>query len=268
LARRLPPPARRLASASARELPPPARRLASASASAREFAVASCREFEAASGSEFEVTTAPCNNLPSPSIDEIVQTEYDQEKEQELVRNFEKVLQEQGSNESNTLLDLPSHDFDSNQFPEIQLCPESSSLAQVSELGWSQLAGTPSSPDTTQPGLFDDVNLAQLVAAEDPSRALVSNPGWPDLVGEALVCNNSSPGISNSSPGISNNSPGINNSSPGINNSSPGINNSSPGINNSCPELQVANRPITNVTKTRPSVIVSPRKRARFQNRN
>lgn len=31
--------------------------------------------------------------------------------------------------------------------------------------------------------------LAELVAAEDPSRALVSNLGWPDLIGEALVCN-------------------------------------------------------------------------------
>ena len=127
----------------------------------------------------------PCNNLPSLSIDEIVQTEYDQEKEQELLKTFEKVLQEQGSDELKTLLDVPSHDFDSNQ--EIQLCPENSSLTLVSELGWSQLA--PTLQGTTQPDFFDNGELAELVAAEDPSRALVSNLGWPDLIGEALVCN-------------------------------------------------------------------------------
>ena len=127
----------------------------------------------------------PCNNLPSLSIDEIVQTEYDQEKEQELLKTFEKVLQEQGSDELKTLLDVPSHDFDSNQ--EIPLCPENSSLTLVSELWWSQLA--PTLQGTTQPCFFDNGELAELVAAEDPSRALVSNLGWPDLIGEALVCN-------------------------------------------------------------------------------
>jgi len=173
---------------------PPPRARGFLSASAREFKVASCREFEAASGSEFDVATAPCNNLPPLSIDEIVQSEYDQEKEQELYNDFEKILQEQGSN---TLLDAPSHDFDSNQYPEIQLCPdtaENSTLAAISELGWSQLAGTPTSQGTTQPpGFFDNVELAELVAAEDPSRALVFNHGWPDLVGETLVCNEKQP---------------------------------------------------------------------------
>jgi len=152
---------------------------------ARGFPVASSREFEAASVSEFDVAKTPCNNLPSLSIDEIVQTEYDQEKEQELLKTFEKVLQEQGSDELKTLLDVPSHDFDSNQ--EIQLCPENSSLTLVSELWWSQLA--PTLQGTTQPCFFDNGELAELVAAEDPSRALVSNLGWPDLIGEALVCN-------------------------------------------------------------------------------
>ena len=113
---------------------PPPRARGFLSASAREFKVASCREFEAASGSEFDVSslddiligknlkfffqvaTAPCNNLPPLSIDEIVQSEYDQEKEQELYNDFEKILQEQGSN---TLLDAPSHDFDSNQLDKI-----------------------------------------------------------------------------------------------------------------------------------------------------
>jgi len=165
---------------------PPPRARGFLSASAREFKVASCREFEAASGSEFDVAKTSCNNLPSLSIDEIVQTEYDQEKEKQLYNDFEKILQEQGPNE---LLDVPSHDFDSNQqHPEIQLCPENSSLATVAELGWSQLAETPTLPDTTQPGFFDNGELAQL-AAEDPSGALVANIGWPDLIGEALICN-------------------------------------------------------------------------------
>ena len=135
--------------------------------------------------------TASCNNLPSPSIDEIVHTEYDQEKEQELCKNFERILQEQESNELKTLLDVPAHDFDSNQHSEILLCSdttENSSLALVSELGWSQLAETATSPDTTQPGFF-----AHLVAAEDPSVALVSNLGWHDLIGEALICNGQQP---------------------------------------------------------------------------
>lgn len=51
------------------------------------------------------------------------------------------------------------------------------------------MAETPTLPDTTQPGFFDNGELAQLVAAEDPSRALVSNLGWPDLIGEDLICN-------------------------------------------------------------------------------
>jgi len=158
--------------------------------------VASCREFEAASGSEFDVPTASCNNLPSLSIDEIVQTEYDQEKEQELCNNFKRILQEQESNELKTLLDGPAHDFDSNQHSEILLCSdttENSSLALVSELGWSQLAETATSPGTTQPGFFDNGELAHLVAAEDPSAALVSNLEWHDLIGEALVCNGQQP---------------------------------------------------------------------------
>merc|ERR1712130_816128 len=40
----------------------------------------------------------------------------------------------------------------------------------------------------TQPGFF-----AHLVAAEDPSVALVSNLGWHDLIGEALICNGQQP---------------------------------------------------------------------------
>lgn len=162
-----------------RQLPPPSRRLASASA--KEFAVASSREFEVASGSVFDVATASCNNLPYQlSVEDIVQKEYCTEKDQELFNDVEKFLQEQGSDELATLLDTSSHDFYSNQYPEIHLCPETadnSSLGTVSELGWSQLAKTSTSPDATQ---SDNGKL-------DPGVS--SNLGWSDLIGEALVCN-------------------------------------------------------------------------------
>jgi len=56
---------------------------------------------------------------------------------------------------------------------------ENSSLAMVSEFGWLELAEeTPTSPGRAQPRVIDTgEQLAQLVAAEDPSAALVS--GWP-----------------------------------------------------------------------------------------
>jgi len=147
----------------------------------RRLLVASCREFEVASGSEFDVPTAPCNNHATPSIYDSVETEFDQEKQQELFNDVEKFLQDQGASEVPPM----SHVFGSNQYPEIQISPETtenSSLAMVSEFGWSQLAKTSTVPGRAQPAVFDTgEKLAQLVAAEDPSVALISNLGWPDF---------------------------------------------------------------------------------------
>jgi len=147
-----------------------------------QLSVASCREFEVASGSEFDVPTVSCNNQASPSIDDIVQTEFDQEKEQELIKDINKFIQDQGSNESPPL----SHVFGSNQNSKIlnsHRTTENSSLATVSEFGWLELAEeTPTSPGRAQPGFLDTgEQLAQLVAAQDPSVALVSDLGWNDV---------------------------------------------------------------------------------------
>ena len=129
----------------------------------------------------FQVPTASCNNHASPSIDDIVRTEFDQEKQQELFNDVEKFLQEQGASE---VPPLP-HVFGGNQYTKLKISPETmenSSLATVSELGWSQLAKISTVPGRAQSGIFDNgEQLAQLVAAEDPSVALVSNLGWPDL---------------------------------------------------------------------------------------
>jgi len=140
--------------------------------SARQLLVASSREFEAASGSEFDVPTASCNNHATTSIYDSVEADFDQERQQELFNDVEKFLQDQGDNEVPPL----SHVFGSNQYPKIR----NSSLAMVSELGWSHLAETPTVPSRAESGVFDTgAQLAQLVAAEDPSVALVSGPGWP-----------------------------------------------------------------------------------------
>jgi len=294
----------------------------------RELLVASSREFEAASDSEFDVTTTFCNNHASPSIDEIVQTEFDHEKEQELYNDFEKILQEQGANE---VPPLP-HVFGSNQYSEIQISPETaenSSLAVVSEFGWSQLAETSTSPSRAQPGVIDTgEELAQLVAAEDPSVALVSNLSWPDFNNKkqptavdktwmlpvednceqllklvaaedpsvTLVSEHAWPdtsvgnNINHSSQTVTLTLPVVSatsleqlrgeqplddtllaiaveaTSSLEANNSSLGTNNSLTTNTTSCPELQVTNypgRPIIEVAKSRPSVIVSTRSRKR-----
>jgi len=260
---------------------------------ARELLVASSREFEAASGSEFDVTTAFCNNHASPSIDEIVQTEFDQEKEQELLNDFEKVLQEQGG--ANEVPPL-SHVFGNNQYSEIQVSPkttDNSSLAVVSEFGWCQLAETSTSPNRAQPGFIDNgEELAQLVAVEDPSVALVPDQAWPGTAENTI---NSTRQLSVTSDQIHSNQtvtltlPVVSassleqlrgqqslddtllamaveaTSSLVANDGHLCTNNSLTTNTTSCPELQVANypgRPIIEVAKTRPSVIVSTRKRA------
>jgi len=150
----------------------------------QQFLVASSREFEAASGHEFDVPTASCNNHASPSIEYTVQTEFDQERQQQRLDDVEKFLQDQGA------IELPrlSHMFGSNQYPQVQLSPETtenSSMAMVSEFGWSQLADISKVPDTGR-------HLAQLVEAEEPSVALVSDLGWPDVHNN----NKEQPGVS------------------------------------------------------------------------
>ena len=117
--------------------------------------------------------TASCNNHASPSIEYTVQAEFDQEKDQERLNDVKKFLQDQGSYEGPPL----SHMFDSNQNPRIPISPETtetSSLALVSEFGWAPLAEISKVPDNGE-------QLAQLVAAKDPSGALVSDLGWPDV---------------------------------------------------------------------------------------
>ena len=116
--------------------------------------------------------TASCNNHASPSIEYTVQTEFDQERQQQRLDDVEKFLQDQGA------IELPrlSHMFGSNQYPQVQLSPETtenSSMAMVSEFGWSPLAETSKVPDNGE-------QLAQLVAAKEPSVALVSDLGWRD----------------------------------------------------------------------------------------
>jgi len=138
--------------------------------------LASRREFEEASGSEFDVSTIACNN-PAPSI---FDEQLNQEKQQ-LVNDFEKFLND------NELLD-----FDYSQTSEIQLCPENSAMATISEQDLSQIAeisfptispadsSFSSSLNLNQPSTIDNGDkLAQLVAALDPSEALVSCNGWP-----------------------------------------------------------------------------------------
>jgi len=147
----------------------------------RRLSAASCREFEVASGSEFDVPTASCNNHATPSIYDSVEIDFDQEKQQELYNDVENFLQDQGANEVPPM----SHVFGSNQFPKIHTSPEASensSLAMVSEFGWSHLAETSTVSGKAQPGVFDTgEKLAQLVAADDPSVALISKLGWPDF---------------------------------------------------------------------------------------
>jgi len=147
--------------------------------------LASRREFEEASGSEFDVATSAYNNLAPPTYDE----QFNQEKQQ-LVNDFEKFLND------NELLD-----FDCSQTAEIQLCPENSALATISEQDLSHIAEisfpaslthsstgngyeTADSSFTSslnQPSTIDNGDkLAQLVAALDPSEALVAGNCWPD----------------------------------------------------------------------------------------
>merc|ERR1712004_62562 len=118
-----------------------------------------------------------CNNPAPPIFDE----QIDQEKQQ-LLNDFEKLLN-----------DKEYLDSDYSQSSEIQLCPENSALATVSEQDLSQIAeisfpaSSPaessfsSSLNLNQPSTIDNGNeLAKLVAALDPSEALVSANGWPD----------------------------------------------------------------------------------------
>jgi len=141
----------------------------------RQFLEASSREFEAASGREFDVPTASCNNHASPSIYDSVEAEFDQEKDQERLNDVEKFLQEQGASEVPPL-------------SQVQFSPETteqSSLAMVSEFGWSQLADKSKVPDTGE-------QLEKLVACKEPSVALVSDLGWPDVHNN----NKEQPGVS------------------------------------------------------------------------
>jgi len=145
--------------------------------STRRLLLASRREFEEASGSGFDVPTIACNNPAPPIFDE----QIDQEKQQ-LLNDFEKLLNDKGYLDS-----------DHSQTSEIQLCPENSALATVSEQDLSQIAeisfpaSSPaessfsSSLNLNQPSTIDNGNeLAKLVAALDPSEALLSANGWPD----------------------------------------------------------------------------------------
>merc|ERR1712004_206158 len=104
--------------------------------------------------------------------------QINQEKQQ-LVNDFEKFLND------NELLDS-----DYSQTSEIQFCPENSALATVSEQDLSQIAeisfpaSSPaessfsSSLNLNQPSTIDNGNeLAKLVAALDPSEALLSANG-------------------------------------------------------------------------------------------
>jgi len=155
--------------------------------STRRLLLASRREFEEASGSEFDVPTIACNNTALPIFDEQV----NQEKQQ-LLNDFEKLLNDKGYLDS-----------DYSQASEIQLCPENSALATISEQDLSKIAeisfpatltqsSTGSENETNdsfcssslnlnQPSTIDNGDeLAKLVAALDPSEALVSGNGWPD----------------------------------------------------------------------------------------
>jgi len=138
--------------------------------------LASRREFEEASGSGFDVPTIACNNPAPPIFDE----QIDQEKQQ-LLNDFEKLLNDKGYLDS-----------DHSQTSEIQLCPENSALATISEQDLSQIAeisfpalspaesSFSSSLNLNQPSTIDNGDkLAQLVAALDPSEALVSGNCWP-----------------------------------------------------------------------------------------
>jgi len=92
--------------------------------STRRLLLASRREFEEASGSGFDVPTIACNNPAPPIFDE----QIDQEKQQ-LLNDFEKLLN-----------DKEYLDSDHSQTSEIQLCPENSALATISEQDLSQIA--------------------------------------------------------------------------------------------------------------------------------
>merc|ERR1712004_681749 len=96
--------------------------------------------------------------------------QIDQEKQQ-LLNDFEKLLN-----------DKEYLDSDYSQTSEIQFCPENSALATISEQDLSQIAeiSFPSSLNLNQPSTIDNGDkLAQLVAALDPSEALVSGNCWP-----------------------------------------------------------------------------------------
>jgi len=126
-----------------------------------------------------------CNNPALPIFDE----QFDQEKQQ-LLNDFEKLLNDKGYLDS-----------DYSQASEIQLFPENSALATISEQDLSQIAEisfpaslaqsstgkgnetaeSSFSPSSNQPSTTDNGDkLAQLVAALDPSEALVSGNVWLD----------------------------------------------------------------------------------------
>ena len=65
----------------------------------------------------------PSNNLASPPSYETVQQEFDQEKEEERIQLFEKLLQEP----------VPSFDSGSNQHPGIQFSSENVILTKSDE---------------------------------------------------------------------------------------------------------------------------------------
>ena len=121
----------------------------------------------------------PSNNLASPSIYETAQQEFDQEIEEEKFKEFNKLLQDPA----------PIFDSGSNQHPGIQLCSENA-LPVVSE----HLAGSFTASTAAQPSIIDTgEQLAQLVAALDPSVTLVSNQGWSDPKAETIICNQEQP---------------------------------------------------------------------------
>ena len=120
----------------------------------------------------------PSNNLASPSTYETVQQEFDQQKEEERFKEFEKLLQDPA----------PIFDSGSNQHPGIQLCSENA-LPVVSE----HLAGSFTASTAAQPSIDTGEQLAQLVAALDPSVTLVSNQGWSDPKAETVICNQEQP---------------------------------------------------------------------------
>ena len=132
------------------------------------------------------MATPSCNKPASPTIDDIdyVNSDFNQEKEQANFNEFQKVLQDlvgtgdpTGNNYSSQALST-----------EIQFYPENSSPATVPELDFSHVAEMSLSSSVTQAGTIDNGNeLAQLVAALDPSEALVSCNGLQPSVIIILV---------------------------------------------------------------------------------